>query len=112
MKFVSSLFTCMLLAIGLWPCMAIADSTQGAKVPVYKPDFTTTWSGGTIHTDNNGIVPEAVDWNGDGAKDLLVGVFSYGNVYFYPNMGTNENPVFQDRYQVEADGGPIALSYG
>ncbi|MFH2002853.1 MAG: hypothetical protein ABIK28_24505 [Planctomycetota bacterium] len=103
---------CLLLAAGFFSDQAVAVSTQGAAVPVFQPDFTTTWNGGTIHTDNSGIVPNAVDWNGDGAKDLLVGVFYNGNIFFYPNHGTNENPVFQDRSMLQADGSNIALSYG
>jgi len=92
---------------------ALADeTTQGALVPVFEPGYSIAWSGGTIHTDNYGVVPNAVDWNGDGKKDLLVGTFYNGNVYFYPNQGTNAAPLFQGREMVEADGVPISLSYG
>jgi hypothetical protein len=90
----------------------LADSTQGAIVPVFEPDFTINWDGGVIHDDNRGAVPDVVDWNGDGVKDLLIGTFYYGNIYFYPNYGTNENPLFKDRTKLEADGVEITLSYG
>ena len=81
-------------------------------MPVFEPDYTTTWSSGTIHTDNNGVVPDAADMNGDGKKDLLVGTFYFGNVYLYPNHGTNDDPVFQDRTKLVAGGVEISLSYG
>ena len=102
----------VLLALFLLPPAARADSTQGTAVPVFEPDFTINWDGGIIHTDNRGAVPAAVDWNGDGRKDLLVGVFYDGNIYYYQNYGTNDDPVFHDRILLEADGAPIGLSYG
>jgi hypothetical protein len=40
--------------------------------------------------------PFVVDWNEDGKKDLIVGN-GEGNVYYYHNIGTNENPVFHDK---------------
>jgi hypothetical protein len=87
-------------------------STQGAMVPVFEPDYTTTWDGGTIHTDNNGIAPNVVDWDGDGVEDLLVGVFYDGNIYFYKNYGTNANREFRDRVMLKADGEFISLTSG
>jgi hypothetical protein len=88
------------------------ESSQGTKVPVFEWEFSSSWTGGIIQTDNSGAVPEAVDWNGDGKKDLLVGVYFYGNIYYYKNYGTNDNPAFQDRVKLEADGKEISLSYG
>ena len=87
----------------LLPQAALADSSQGAAVPVFKPEFTINWDGGVIQTDNRGAVPEVVDWDGDGNKDLLVGVFYNGNIFYYKNYGTNESPVFHDRVMLEAD---------
>jgi hypothetical protein len=100
------------LALCLLPQTAMADSSQGGLVPVFKPEFTINWDGGVIQTDNRGAVPEIVDWNGDGKKDLLVGVFYNGNIFYYQNYGTNESPVFHDRVMLEADGSTIALSFG
>ena len=37
--------------------------------------------------------PEVFDLNGDGKKDLIVGE-EYGYVYFFPNVGTDQNPSF------------------
>ena len=35
-----------------------------------------------------------VDWDLDGLKDLILGQFSYGYIYFYKNVGTNSAPIF------------------
>ena len=107
-----SIVLCTALALGLLLPAAMADSSQGAAVPVFEPDYNITWDGGIIHNDNRGAVPHAVDWNGDGNKDLLVGVFYDGHIYYYQNYGTNAAPKFQDRVKVQADGVDIALSYG
>jgi hypothetical protein len=101
-----------LLAFGLLQAAAQAESTQGAMVPVFEPEYSLTWDGGVINTDNRGAVPNVVDWNGDGIKDLLVGHYYYGNVYYFQNYGTNASPVFHDRAKLQADGVDIALTYG
>lgn len=101
----------LLTALFVSPVLA-DETTQGALVPVFEPGYALTWDGGTIHTDNYGAVPNAVDWNDDGKKDLLVGTFYNGNVYYYQNRGTNAAPLFLDREMVEADGVAISLSYG
>ena len=56
--------------------------------------------------------PLAVDWNGDGKKDLICGQFDYGRIRFYPNVGTNSAPVFNE-YDYLLDGTVyISLPYG
>lgn len=100
------------LLIAAIPLCSFALSMQGAAVPVFEPDYTTSWDDGVIHTDNNGVTPHMVDWDGDGLEDLLVGVYYGGNIYFYRNYGEVGDPLFLDRVLVEADGTPISLSYG
>lgn len=56
--------------------------------------------------------PFAVDWDGDGNKDLITGQFTYGNVRYYRNTGTNNAPVFGDSAILQAGGSPITLPYG
>jgi hypothetical protein len=56
--------------------------------------------------------PFAVDWNNDGAKDLLVGQFEYGNILLYLNQGTNLNPVFNGGSKIKSNGVNIDLTYG
>jgi len=103
---------CTILVLGFLTAAASGQSTQGARVPIFEPDFTLTWDGGTIHDDNYGAVPCAVDWDGDSKKDLLVGVFYNGNIFFYKNYGTNQSPLFRDRVTLRADGQEISLTYG
>ena len=56
--------------------------------------------------------PEVADWNGDGRKDLLVGQFTNGNIWLYPNVGTSASPSFNGRQQLTAAGQVITTSYG
>ena len=56
--------------------------------------------------------PTMVDWNNDGAKDLLVGEFTGGYITLYLNQGTNLNPVFDGGVKVESNGTPITVTYG
>jgi len=54
----------------------------------------------------------AVDWNNDGAKDLIVSQIYYGWVWLYLNLGTNLNPVFDGGELIESGGAPIAVTWG
>ncbi len=56
--------------------------------------------------------PTAVDWNNDGAKDLVVGQFTQGYIWLYLNQGTNLNPVFNGGSMIESNGTPITTTYG
>jgi len=56
--------------------------------------------------------PFVVDWNNDGAKDLLVGQFTNGNIWLYLNLGTDFMPVFNGGAKVESNGTPITTTYG
>ena len=53
----------------------------------------------------------AVDWNGDGLIDLLVGDVG-GNVYLLPNEGTREKYAFGKPQRLEAGGKPIQMPHG
>ncbi len=56
--------------------------------------------------------PYVYDWDSDGKKDLLIGQLYFGNIRFYRNIGTNNNPVFGDSAFLYADGSEIRLPYG
>ncbi len=56
--------------------------------------------------------PWMVDWDGDGLKDLLVGMFSPAKVRFFKNVGTAETPEFTAMHYLQADGADIALTAG
>ena len=53
-----------------------------------------------------------VDWNNDGAKDLIVSQFYYGWVYLFLNQNTNIDPVFNGGSLIESNGTPITTTYG
>ena len=56
--------------------------------------------------------PCVVDWDLDGLKDIILGQYAYGSIYFYKNVGTNNAPVFDVAVQLYADGSPITMAYG
>ncbi len=56
--------------------------------------------------------PYTYDWDGDGKKDLIVGQFHYGNIRYYRNLGTNNNPSYGDSVLLQAGGSTITLPYG
>src|SRR5436305_12147170 len=51
----------------------------------------------------------AVDWNGDGLIDLLVGDIG-GNVYLVPNEGTRKQYAFGKERQLMAGGKPLRVN--
>ncbi len=58
------------------------------------------------------LVPDAVDFNGDGKKDLVVGQFKEGCIRLYVNEGTDAAPVFKEGKPLEAVGQVIKLDAG
>jgi len=62
--------------------------------------------------DNVYSDPCVADFNNDGKKDLLVGVFYDGYIYLFLNEGTDADPVFGEGTLLEADGVPISVGYG
>ncbi len=57
-------------------------------------------------------IPLVVDWNNDGAKDLVVGEFTNGWITLFLNQGTDLNPVFDGGEKLESNGVPITVTYG
>lgn len=56
--------------------------------------------------------PVKLDWNEDGKKDLLVGTFHRGSVYYFQNVGLNNFPDFPAGIKLQADGYDISVPYG
>jgi hypothetical protein len=82
-----------------------------AQVPSFRSPVQLQANGSLLDV---GLMAEpcVVDWDGDGINDLLVGQFSPGKVRFYPNSGTNANPVYTTYSFLQADGADIQVSAG
>lgn len=88
-----------------------------AGTPVFGDQVYVQYEGSNLDV---GIYsdPYVVDWDGDGLKDLIVGQYydknydNRGKIRYYPNSGTNSDPVFEAWAYIEADGSDIQTSYG
>ncbi len=56
--------------------------------------------------------PTAVDWDGDGRKDLIIGQFDEGRIRFYRNVGTDPAPVFESWLYLLDGATPLSVPYG
>ena len=91
-------------------CLLLASPLL-AHEPVFKTGVYVYDGLNPLEVDRHSN-PCAVDWNNDGAKDLLVGQFTYGWIWLYLNEGTDLNPVFNGCTLVESNGAPITTTYG
>ena len=82
-----------------------------AVAPTYGPMSYVQCNGTNIDVGYYGA-PCVVDWNNDGIKDVILGIFSYGNIYYYENVGTGSSPLFTSYSILQADGTNITLPYG
>ncbi len=92
-----------IVAMGLFCAVASAALQEGVKLQA---------DGKDIFVPVGHLVPSAVDFNGDGNKDLIVGQFSGGKIRLYLNRGTDDKPVFKDFTYLEAGAKPINLAAG
>ena len=56
--------------------------------------------------------PTVIDWDNDGAKDLVVGHFTDGHISVFLNRGSDSAPVFDGESLVQSNGAPITTSFG
>lgn len=88
-----------------------------ADTPIFGDQVYVQYEGSNLDV---GIYsdPYVVDWDGDGLKDLIVGQYydqnydNHGKIRYYPNSGTNSDPIFEAWAYIEADGSDIQTSYG
>jgi hypothetical protein len=100
-------------AIGVLALMGLAFAAWATIIPTFAPTQNIYWGGSSvIQVGQNGPIPNVGDFNGDGLKDLMVGTYTGGHIYYYQNTGTNANPVFATQTMVQADGSPITVTYG
>lgn len=91
----------VLVAVGL--CLA--------QAPTYQSFLYMECAGTPIDVGYYGA-PCIADWNGDGNKDMVLGIFTGGNIRFYANENTNDSPVFNSYTALKADGTTITLPSG
>ena len=93
----------------------VALLVLGAMAYAAVPQFAAPF---IVQADGSDLVvslisdPFMVDWDGDGLNDLIVGQFTEGKIRFYPNSGTNQEPVFTGFTYLQADGVDITTTYG
>lgn len=94
-------------------CFALFWLVTGSSEAVeLAPGKRIEANGEPISVDVGHAVPLAVDWDGDGRKDLLVGQFAGGKIRFYRNTGTDEAPRFEDFSYLEAGEKEISVPAG
>jgi hypothetical protein len=93
------------------PLLLLLAGACIAQVPQFASPFIVQANGSNLVVELISD-PFLVDWNGDGLNDLVIGQFTGGKIRFYPNSGTNEDPVFTTYEFLEADGADITTTYG
>jgi VCBS repeat protein len=107
----------------------LADLNGDAKVDLisgsYHPGDLYWFKAGTTGFEKGRIIPEttpasleraasaasAVDWDGDGDLDLLVGNIS-GQIYWLENRGTKTQFSFEERQPLQAGGSALSAEGG
>jgi hypothetical protein len=84
-------------------------NTGTDPAPVYSSSVRI--KDGGVNIDVGDVVsPTVLDLNGDEKKDLLVGE-KLGNLHFFENVGTDNNPVFNGEILLEASGSVYDCSW-
>ncbi|MBC8367076.1 VCBS repeat-containing protein [bacterium] len=83
-------------------------NTGSDLAPEFESFSNLQGPGGDLAIPVSRSSPEMFDLDGDGAKDLLAGD-NEGQLWFYPNRGANDAPVFDFRYRVECASVPYDL---
>ncbi len=98
-------------ALALGVLLVTSNAAIRADAPVIEPGVYIYDGNLPIEVDRHSS-PCVVDWNNDGAKDLVVGQFGYGYITLFLNRGSDVNPVFEGGELIESNGTPITTSYG
>ncbi len=106
MKKIPLLF-CLIPALALLSLQAAAQNA-----PNFAPGQYILSDNRPMEGDNLLTAPNVCDWNDDGRKDILVGLFYRGNIDLFLNQGTDADPVFWPGTRLQADGVDISVGYG
>lgn len=106
MRYLETIFCLLVLTAG------IVSQVNAQGTPNFAPGQYLCANDLPITGNNIYSAAEVADWNNDGKKDILVGVYYNGNIWIYLNQGTDEEPFFTDGNLLEADGVPIRVGYG
>jgi hypothetical protein len=87
---------------------ATFETKDGKTVILYEGERIEIPEGQQAGITGTASAVHAVDWNGDGTLDLLVGDIG-GNVYLVPNEGTPQKYAFGKERQLKAGGKPLRV---
>jgi len=92
--------------------MLLMSSCAALAFPPFQNRFQIYSAGEKLEAGWNSS-PTVCDWNEDGLNDLVIACLEeidstkVGTIRFYPNSGTNANPVFTGFTRIRADGEDI-----
>ena len=101
------LIPALLLAVVLLGC-----SREAVVTGQFEEGVKLTAAGEPIDIEIGHLVPSTADWNGDGAKDLIVGQFKDGRIKVFLNEGTDTAPELGAEKMLTAGGNTISMAAG
>ena len=97
----------------MW-CYLLASLLAAAEpvAPDLAPPVQIHAGGQPINVDLGHAAPFVADIKGDGRLTLLVGQFGEGRLRLYPNVGTRNDPKFDQYEWFQVDGKVVNVPFG